>query len=114
MTTHQAIGRRVAAARAVASQSQQQLADALGIHRTAVSDIENGVRKLVATELAPLAAALDCGIGWLLGVGPIGSSDYANGYRDGWHACAATVTTAVADAAAEHETTPNLNAEETT
>lgn len=93
MTTHQALGRRVAAARAVADLSQQQLADTLGIQRSAVSDIENGVRKLTAVELAPLAAALDCGIGWLLGTEPVDSVDvYTAGHLDGWHDCAEAMT----------------------
>ncbi len=51
-----ALGARVAAARRATGMSQSQAAARIGIHRSALSDVETGVRALSALELGAMAA----------------------------------------------------------
>lgn len=67
MSTRTEIGLRVAVGRRAARLSQQRLADTTGIERSAISDIERGVRNITATELVDLAKTLGCTVGWLVG-----------------------------------------------
>lgn len=67
MTTREEIGRRVAIARCVAQLTQQALADATGLGRGAITDIETGHRNITATELVPLATVLGRSVGWICG-----------------------------------------------
>lgn len=53
------VGRRVAEARHLGDRTQQQLADELGLDRTAIAKIESGQRRLDALELGQLARLLD-------------------------------------------------------
>ncbi len=61
------LGRRIAHARGLARLSQEQVADALGIDRTAVTKIEAGGRKVDTFEIGRLASVLGRSVEWLLG-----------------------------------------------
>lgn len=61
------ISKRVRFAREIAGLSQAQVADALGIHRPSVSEIEAGRRRVSADELVTLARLFGVSIGWLAG-----------------------------------------------
>jgi transcriptional regulator with XRE-family HTH domain len=109
VTTRADIARRVGDARRLARLTQEAVEAASGIGRSAISDIERGSRNLTATELVPLAAALGCSVGQLLGIDTTaGSNAHAAGYRDGWRDCAAAVNaaSAVPCIAAPPETAP--------
>lgn len=58
LTTAQALGSRLRAARERRGLSQQALAEAVGLDRTMVNRIEGGQRKVTALELAAIADAL--------------------------------------------------------
>ncbi len=60
------LGRRIAHARSLARLSQEQVADALGIDRTAVTKIEAGARKVDTFEIGRLASVLGRSVDWLL------------------------------------------------
>jgi Zn-dependent peptidase ImmA (M78 family)/DNA-binding XRE family transcriptional regulator len=64
--TWEDIGARVAAARAAAGLTQAEIADRLGIHRSAVARIERGKRELDALELARLAETLGRSVAWFV------------------------------------------------
>jgi transcriptional regulator with XRE-family HTH domain len=68
MTDQQKIAERLRAARTTLGLSQQDVADKLGIPRTAVSDIETAVRKVSAVELGRMARLYRRSVQWLLGV----------------------------------------------
>jgi len=61
------IGARIRSARSVRGMSQQALADAMGMHRTAISDIETGNRNVTAVELLVLARELGRSVSWIVG-----------------------------------------------
>lgn len=65
-----AIGERLRQARSAARLTQADTAKALGIPRSAVSDLEAGTRHLTAVELAKCAALYRRPAGWFLGDGP--------------------------------------------
>lgn len=67
MTEHHDIGRRLRSARETRKLSQQDAADATGIARTAISDIERGVRKVSAMEVRQLAVLYRCDVAWIVG-----------------------------------------------
>ncbi len=95
MTTRQEIGRRVREARRAANLSQQAVADASGIPRTALSNIETGTRNITALELVSLVKVLGCSAGQLLGLDDADRNNaYRSAFRDGWRACARAVTAA--------------------
>lgn len=60
------LGRRVQEARKQAGLTQTELADELGVERTAVSKIEGGERRVDSLELVRLGAALKRPIGWFV------------------------------------------------
>lgn len=62
------IGTRVASARKTAGLTQEDLGQALGLDRTAVTRIESGRRELDARELAHLASILNRPLPWFLSV----------------------------------------------
>lgn len=64
------LGRRVSQGRAEADLTQADLAGAIGIDRTAVAKIEKGVRRVSATELVAIAAALNRPVDWLVTESP--------------------------------------------
>jgi Zn-dependent peptidase ImmA (M78 family)/DNA-binding XRE family transcriptional regulator len=66
------ISGRIAQARDDAGMTQAQLAAAIGLDRTAVAKIETGVRKVSATELVGISAALDRPIDWFVLESPPG------------------------------------------
>ncbi len=66
ITDGAAIGERIAEARQTVGISQADLAVHLGVDRTAVVKIESGNRKVSATELVTIAAALDRPIDWFV------------------------------------------------
>ena len=68
----EALGGRIAAARQRRGLTQDALADALGIHKTAVSKIESGQRKVDSHELAVIAETLEVSVRDLLGLRPSG------------------------------------------
>lgn len=68
--TWEEIGARVASARAAAGLTQQDVADRLAIHRSAVARIEHGQRQLDALELAQLAEALGRSVAWFVAPPP--------------------------------------------
>lgn len=59
-----ALGRRVRAARVLAGLSQIELAEAAGMDRTGVSNVELGKRGLESTELWNIAEATGQTVGW--------------------------------------------------
>ncbi len=60
------LGERIARARSAAQLSQEQVAAALGLDRTAITKIEAGKRKVDTLEIARLAATLGRSVEWLL------------------------------------------------
>jgi len=64
------LGRRIAQGRREAGLTQADLADAIGVDRTAVAKMEKGVRKVSAIELMATAAALDRPVDWLVTESP--------------------------------------------
>jgi Zn-dependent peptidase ImmA (M78 family)/transcriptional regulator with XRE-family HTH domain len=60
------LGRRIAAGREDASLTQAELAEAVGLERSAVTKIEAGTRKVSATELVAIATALGRRIDWFV------------------------------------------------
>ena len=61
------MSKRVKFAREVAGLSQAQVADALGIHRPSVSEIEAGRRRVTAEEMVALARVFGVSLEWLAG-----------------------------------------------
>jgi Zn-dependent peptidase ImmA (M78 family)/transcriptional regulator with XRE-family HTH domain len=68
----EALGGRIAAARQRRGLTQDVLADALGIHKTAISKIESGQRKVDSHELAVIAETVGVPVRDLLGLRPTG------------------------------------------
>lgn len=64
------IGRRVREARERRGLSQRELADEVGIDRSAMNKVETGVRKVSALELSHIAQALEERIEWFLADAP--------------------------------------------
>ncbi len=64
------IGHRVATARGIRDMRQSDLADHLGLDRTAIAKIENGTRGLSAVELARIADALRMPVSWFVTESP--------------------------------------------
>jgi Zn-dependent peptidase ImmA (M78 family)/DNA-binding XRE family transcriptional regulator len=60
------VGRRVALARDRAGFTQRQLADRLGLHRSAITRVELGQRQLDALELARISDLLGRSVEWFL------------------------------------------------
>ena len=65
------IGQQIRALRERDGVSQQAMADLLGIHRPAYSNIESGKRRLVAHEAAILADHFRVGSDFIIRPGPI-------------------------------------------
>lgn len=61
---------RLRTAREMAGLSQAQVAKILGLHRSSISEIETGRRKVSAEELAKLAEICSVDIEWLAGSDP--------------------------------------------
>lgn len=61
-----AVGARIKAERQAAGMSQAQLAVAIGMLRTSITNVEAGRQNLPLTTLALIAQALDCAVGDLL------------------------------------------------
>ncbi len=64
------VGARVAAARTAAGFTQQQLADRLGFHRSALARVERGQRQLDVLELVELAEVLGRTVEWFVTAPP--------------------------------------------
>jgi Zn-dependent peptidase ImmA (M78 family)/transcriptional regulator with XRE-family HTH domain len=64
------LGRRIAEAREDAGRTQAELADLVGLDRTAIVRVEAGTRKVSATELVAVAAALERPIDWFVTESP--------------------------------------------
>lgn len=60
MLTRHALGRRIARARKRAGLTQEQLATALGLERTAITRIELGAQGLDTLQLTAIAETLGC------------------------------------------------------
>lgn len=60
------LGERVALARAAKNFSQAELSEDVGLDRTALNKIENGVRRVSALELGRLARSLGRSVSWFL------------------------------------------------
>lgn len=69
--TGEAIGRRIKAARESAGLTQEGLAEAVRLDRSALTKIERGDRKVSALELAAIADRLDVRIEWFIDDAPI-------------------------------------------
>jgi Zn-dependent peptidase ImmA (M78 family)/DNA-binding XRE family transcriptional regulator len=69
-TTQASIGGRIAQGRDETGLTQADLADRVGLDRTAVAKIEAGSRKVSATELVAIADALDRPIDWFVAESP--------------------------------------------
>lgn len=65
-----ATGKRIKEAREYLGLTQQQVANAIGIPRSAVSDIESGKRKIAVGELKKLTVLLRHPTGYFLGNEP--------------------------------------------
>ena len=76
------IGSRVALARDRAGFTQQQLGDRLGIHRSAVTRIEQGQRQLDALELAQIADGLGRSVEWFLTEPPAAIASHRDGLSE--------------------------------
>jgi transcriptional regulator with XRE-family HTH domain len=63
------IATRIREARRLAGLSQGQVAQLLGLHRPAVSEIEAGNRRVTAEEISWLAELFDVSASWLVGEG---------------------------------------------
>lgn len=61
------MSKRLRFAREIAGFSQAQVAEALGIHRPSVSEIEAGRRRVSAEELVALARLFGVSLEWLVG-----------------------------------------------
>jgi len=61
---------RIKEARKLAGLSQGQVAQMLGLHRPAVSEMEAGNRRVSTDELMRLAGIFDVSVSWLLGEAP--------------------------------------------
>lgn len=68
-TRRAVIATRIREARKLAGLSQGQVAQILGLHRPAVSEIEAGNRRVTAQEISQLTALFDVSASWLLGEG---------------------------------------------
>jgi Zn-dependent peptidase ImmA (M78 family)/DNA-binding XRE family transcriptional regulator len=64
------LGRRIAQAREDSRKTQSELADLVGLDRTAVVRLEAGNRKVSATELVAIASALERPIDWFVTESP--------------------------------------------
>ncbi len=64
------MGRRIAQAREDSGKTQAELADLVGLDRTAVVRLEAGSRKVSATELVAIASALERPIDWFVTESP--------------------------------------------
>lgn len=64
------LGRRIAQAREDSGKTQSELADLIGLDRTAVVRLEAGSRKVSATELVAIASALERPIDWFVTESP--------------------------------------------
>jgi Zn-dependent peptidase ImmA (M78 family)/transcriptional regulator with XRE-family HTH domain len=64
------LGRRIGQARLETDMTQAELGRAVGLDRTAIVRLEAGTRKVSATELVALAAALDRPIDWFVTESP--------------------------------------------
>ena len=64
------LGRRIAQAREDSGKTQSELADLVGLDRTAVVRLEAGSRKVSATELVAIASALERPIDWFVTESP--------------------------------------------
>ncbi|MEV5057874.1 helix-turn-helix protein [Rhizobium sp. PP-F2F-G48] len=64
------IADRIKEARQLSGLSQGQAAKMLEMHRPTISEIENGNRKVSATELAQFAEIYEVSINYLMGEGP--------------------------------------------
>ena len=60
------LGQRITEAREDAGKTQAELANLVGLDRTAINRIEAGTRKVSATELVAIAAALERPIDWFV------------------------------------------------
>ena len=112
MTTRAQIGARIRDARTAARLSQQALADATGIPRGAITDIETGKRNITATELVALAKALSVSVGWIVGEEPAVSvvppsavpvAVLRQAWRNGWSDRGRAMRQTVADANSERD-----------
>ena len=63
---HAAFGRATKALRKESKQTQQQVADQMGVPATFVSDIERGVRNVSLSTMLNLADALGCTLSYLV------------------------------------------------
>ena len=72
------LGRRIAAARDRAGLTQAALASAVGLERSALAKIENGMRRVSAIELARIAEAVDERIEWFVREPPPALVSYRN------------------------------------
>jgi Zn-dependent peptidase ImmA (M78 family)/DNA-binding XRE family transcriptional regulator len=64
------LGRRIAQAREDSGKTQAELADLMGLDRTAVVRVEAGTRKVSATELMAIASVLERPIDWFVTESP--------------------------------------------
>jgi Zn-dependent peptidase ImmA (M78 family)/DNA-binding XRE family transcriptional regulator len=60
------LGRRIAQAREDVGKTQSELANLVGLDRTAITRVEAGTRKVSATELVAIATALERPIDWFV------------------------------------------------
>jgi transcriptional regulator with XRE-family HTH domain len=61
------IGSRIRMAREMAGLSQGQVAKLMGLHRTSITEMEAGNRRVSTEELEQLAVHFDVSTSWLLG-----------------------------------------------
>lgn len=77
------VGRRIAMARERGGFTQRELAERLGLHRTAVTRLELGQRQIDALELARMADALGRPVDWFLTEPPPSIASYRSGLAAG-------------------------------
>lgn len=65
------LGRRVAQARSIVEWTQARLAERVGVERSVLAKIESGTRRVSASELVALAAALERPVDWFFAESPV-------------------------------------------
>lgn len=72
VTSQVEFGSRIAQGREEAGLTQAELAESVGVDRTAIAKMECGTRRVSATELVSIASALDRPVDWFVVESPLG------------------------------------------
>lgn len=81
MNAKQEVARRIRAARLERGLTQAEVAQALGLHRPSISEVEAGRRSVTSDELATLSAVFDVPVGVLVPGTPFAVADHSSPVR---------------------------------